>query len=47
MMHAERPAEQRSAEDVAKIKATFDEPTAAVLQAHLERIVQDLASGAS
>src|SRR4051812_19377152 len=47
MMHAERPVEQRSAEEVAKLKVTFDEPTTAVLRAHLERIVADLASGAS
>lgn len=46
MLHAERPAERRSTEEVAGVKATFDEPTTAVLQANLERIVQDSASGA-
>jgi hypothetical protein len=47
MMQAERPAEERSAEEVASVKASIDEPTTASLQANLERIVQDLASGAA
>ncbi len=45
--HAKRPVAQRSAEEVASLKSNFDQPTTAVLQANLERIVQDLASGAS
>ena len=34
MRHAERPAARRSAEEVTSLKATFDEPTTAVLQAN-------------
>ena len=45
MMHAERPAEMRSAQEVASLKPNIDEPTTASLQANLERIVQDSASG--
>jgi len=47
MMQAERPAEQRSPEEVAGVKANIDEPTTTSLQANLERIVQDLAFGAA